>query len=127
MAEDVRKRIPYNVAPDYPTYAQAESYAEDFRTGAAAAYLKDERWARYWLSSYLDILTTRLQANIYTVIAHPPAGFEVAHASDIEGYERFRGWILQYDPHHARWSLLVRSQEVGIAEFKRLRREYKAE
>jgi len=73
----------------------------------------------------LDILATLLQQNIYTVIAHPPAGFEVAYASDIEGYERFRGWILRYDPLTEEWTLLVASQEVGIDEFIRLRREFK--
>ncbi|MBA7660463.1 hypothetical protein ES703_68465 [subsurface metagenome] len=125
MSEQQRPPIPYDTAPDYPTYDQAEAYAEDFRTGAEGAYAKDESWARYWQSSYLDILTTQLQANIYTVIALPPAGFEVAHASDIEGYEHFRGWILQYDPETELWSVLVSSEEVGIEEFKRLRREYK--
>ncbi len=125
MGEDIRIPVPYSEAPDYPTYAQAQAYAEDFRTGAAAAYLKDERWAKYWLSGYLDILTSLLQANIYAVIAYPPAGFEVAYASDIEGYERFRGWIIQYDPATELWTLLVSSQEVGMDEFKRLRQEYK--
>ncbi|GAI67375.1 unnamed protein product, partial [marine sediment metagenome] len=83
-------------------------------------------WAKYWRSSYLDILTTHLQPSIYAVVAYPPAGFEVALVGDIEKLEYFRGWILEYDKVHSRWSCLVRSQEVGIPEFIRLRREYKA-
>lgn len=125
MSSDTRTPIKYQAQPEYPSLAEAEAYADDFRTGAGNAYAKDERWAKYWRSSYLDILTTLLQTNIYAVVAYPPAGFEVAYASDIEQVERFRGWILQYDPVHSRWSLLVRSEEVGMNEFKRLRREYK--
>jgi len=127
MSSDARQPIPYSEAPDYFGLDTAISYAENFRVGAPLAYAKDDRWAKYRLSSTLDILTTLLQTNIYTVIAYPPAGFEVALVSDIEDKETFRGWILQYDPVHSQWSCLVRSQEVGIAEFKRLRREYKAE
>ncbi|GAH90076.1 unnamed protein product [marine sediment metagenome] len=122
-----RPLIPYQEAPAYPTYRQVEAYAEDFRTGGEHAYAKDERWAKYWLSAELDILASLLRTDIYGIVAHPPGGFEVALADDIEKAEIFRGWILQYDPHHARWSLLVRSEEVGIDEFIRLRREYKAE
>ncbi|GAI73005.1 unnamed protein product [marine sediment metagenome] len=126
MSNDQRQRIAYQTEPEYPTLAEAEAYADDFRNGALNAYAKDERWAKYWLSGYLDILTTHLQTNIYAVVSYPPAGFEVAHANEIEELEHFRGWILQYDKVHSRWSCLVRSQEVGITEFKRLRREYKS-
>ncbi|GAI62320.1 unnamed protein product, partial [marine sediment metagenome] len=59
------------------------------------------------------------------VVSFPPAGFMVAYADDIEGYEHFRGWILEYNPETELWTLLVSSEEVGIEEFKRLRREYK--
>ncbi|GAI74674.1 unnamed protein product [marine sediment metagenome] len=126
MSADMRQRIAYQTEPEYPSLAEAEAYADDFRTGATNAYAKDEKWAKYWLSGYLDILTTRLQANIYAVVSYPPAGFEVALAGDIEVLEHFRGWIFQYDKVHSRWSCLIRSQEVGIDEFIRLRREYKA-
>jgi hypothetical protein len=126
MSTGARQRIAYQTEPDYPTIDEAEAYADDFRNGAPNAYAKDEKWAKYWRSGYLDILTTRLQESIYAVVSYPPAGFEVALAGDIEVLEHFRGWILQYDKVHSRWSCLVRSQEVGIEEFKRLRREYKA-
>jgi hypothetical protein len=125
MSNDLRQRIAYQTEPEYPTLAEAKSYAEDFRIGAPNAYAKDDRWAKYWLSGYLDILTTRLQEGIYAVVSHPPAGFEVALAGDIEVLERFRGWILEYDPPTHSWILLAASQEVGIPEFIRLRREYK--
>ncbi len=125
MTQEARKRIPYDQAPDYPTYDQALDYAKDFRLGAEGSYEYDERYAYYSLSSSLEILTTLLRENIYSVVAYPPAGFEVAYADDIEGYEHFRGWIIQYDPGTETWTLLVSSQEVGLDEFKRLRREYK--
>jgi hypothetical protein len=125
MTQEARKRIPYELAPDYPTYDQALDYAKDFRLGAEGSYEHNERYARYWLASSLDILTTLLQENIYSVVAYPPAGFEVAYADDIEGYEHFRGWIIEYDPAAESWTLLVSSQEVGIDEFIRFRREYK--
>ncbi|GAI69222.1 unnamed protein product [marine sediment metagenome] len=126
MSADMRQRISYQTEPEYPTLAQAESYAEDFRNGSPNAYAKDDRWAKYWLSGYLDILTTHLQANIYAVVSYPPAGFEVALAGDIETLERFRGWILQYDPPTESWILLAASQEVGIPEFILQRRAYKS-
>ncbi|GAI69399.1 unnamed protein product [marine sediment metagenome] len=126
MSAEMRQRIAYQAEPEYPTLAQAESYAEDFRIGAPNAYAKDDRWAKYWLSGYLDILTTHLQANIYAVVSYPPAGFEVALAGDIETLERFRGWILEYDSQADLWSVLVSSQAVGIPEFIRLRRVYKS-
>ena len=126
MTNGQRKRITYQEEPDYPTYEQALTYAQDFRNGPLGAYEEGERYARYWLASTLDVLTTLLKENIYSVLVYPPAGFEVAHADDIEGYEHFRGWIVEYDTQTESWSLLVSSQEVGIEEFKRLRREYKA-
>ncbi len=125
MTQDIRRRIPYGVEPDYPTQAQAKAYVVDFKDGAPGAYVKGDRWAFYWLSGYLDVLTTELQENIYTAIAQPPAGFEVGYADDIEGYEHFRGWIFQYHPETESWELLVNSQDIGIEAFKQLRREYK--
>lgn len=127
MTGNVRAPIEYQTEPEYPTLAEAEAYADDFRTGATNAYAKDEKWAKYWVSSELDILTSYLQTNIYAVVSFPPGGFEYASPKEVESLEYFRGWILHYDPVHARWVCLVRSQEVGIDEFKRLRREYKAD
>ncbi|NVM26665.1 MAG: hypothetical protein HWN70_12225, partial [Desulfobacterales bacterium] len=115
----------YQQPPDYPTYDQATAYAEDFRNGAPFAYQKSERHARYWLSSTLDVLTTFLRENTYALLIYPPAGLEIAYASDIEDCEHFRGWIVEYDIETESWTLLVSSQEVGIDEFKRIRREYK--
>ena len=125
MTNEQRKPIPYQEAPDYPTYEQAILLAEDFRTGALGAQKHNDRWARYWLASTIDILTTHLKDSIYSVLAYAPAGFEVAYADDIEGYEQFRGWIVEYNTQTQDWFLLVSSQDVGIDEFKRLRREYK--
>lgn len=125
MTSEQRKRIPFSEAPDYPNYEQAESFAEDFRTGAENAFEKGERWARYWLLATIDILTTLLRANIYSVVAYPPAGFVIDDTDYIEKAERFRGWILGYHPRDKSWTLLVSSQEVGTDEFKRLRRQYK--
>lgn len=126
MSSDTRQLVPYSEAPDYPSFDDATGFAEDFRTGAAGAYIKDERWAKYWWTSRLDILATQLQEGIFAVVAYPPAGFQVAYASDIEEVERFRGWILEYQAQPPKWILLAASQEVGIDEFIRLRREYKA-
>ena len=125
MTNGQRQRIPYQEPPDYPPYNEALPYAYDFRNGALLAYQGDEHWARYWLTSTLDILTTHLKNNIYSLVAFPPAGFEIAYADDIEAYEHFRGWIVEYDINTASWFLLVSSQEAGIDEFKRIRREYK--
>ncbi|GAI68751.1 unnamed protein product [marine sediment metagenome] len=125
MSKQSRPSIPYDVAPDYPTYDQAEAFAQDFITGAPGSYAKGERWAKYWLSGYLDVLTTQLITNIYAVVSFPPAGFMVAYADDIEGYEHFRGWILEYDPETELWTLLVSSEAVGTEEFMRLREGYK--
>ncbi|GAJ24415.1 unnamed protein product, partial [marine sediment metagenome] len=97
MTKEQRKPIPYQVPPDYPTYDQAIAYAEDFRTGAPGWYEQGDRYARYFLASTLDVLTTLLKENIYSVVVYPPAGFEVAYADDIEGYEHFRGWIVEYN------------------------------
>ncbi len=127
MGKDIRPPVEYQATPDYPTYEQAESFAKDFRTGAAGAYKKGERWARYWLVATLDILTTLLKGNIYSVVAYPPAGFEYADPDELTDLEYFRGWILEYHECLGYWTLLVSSQEVGIDEFNRLRREYKAD
>jgi len=125
MSNQTRQPVPYPEAPGYFGLAEAESYAEDFRIGAEGAYLKDEKWAKYWLNSKLDVLVTQLQANIFTVVSYPPAGFEVDDTAYIEIAERFRGWILQYQGEPWGWLVLVTSQAVGIDEFIRLRREYK--
>jgi hypothetical protein len=127
MSNNLRQPIKYQTEPEYPTLAEVKAYAEDFRTGGADARLKFEKWAKYWLSSYLDILVTQLQESIYTVVAYPPAGFEVALVGDIEKLEYFRGWILQYYPPTQSWFFLAASQEVGIDKFIRLRREFKEE
>jgi len=121
-----RKRITYQEPPAYPSYDQALAYAQDFRNGAPGSYLKGDRYARYWLTASLDVSTTLLATDIFSVVAYPPAGFEVAYASDIEGYEHFRGWIFRYDPFTDKWTCLHQSEHTGIEEFKRLRREYKA-
>ncbi len=63
MTSEQRTPIEYQTEPEYPTYEQAVAYADDFRTGASNAYVKDERWAKYWLSRSLDILTSLLQFN----------------------------------------------------------------
>ncbi len=125
MSGDIRPPVEYQATPDYPTYEQAESFAEDFRTGAENAYEKGDRYARYWLLATLDILTTLLKGNIYAVVAYPPAGFEYADPDEVADLEYFRGWILEYHPETESWTLLVSSQEVGIDQFTRLRREYK--
>ncbi len=125
MSEDIRPPVEYQAMPDYPTYEQAESFAEDFRTGAEDAYEKNDRYARYWLLATIDILTTLLKENIYSVVAYPPSGFEYAEPEEVADLEYFRGWILEYDPEAESWTLLVSSQEVGIDMFTRLRREFK--
>jgi hypothetical protein len=127
MSEHIRPPVKYQAMPDYPTYEQAESFAENFRTGAGNAYEKNERWARYWLASTIDILTTQLKGNIYAVVAYPPAGFEYADPDEVADLEYFRGWILEYYPDTESWTLLVSSQEVSIDQFTRLRREFKAD
>ena len=127
MSEHIRPPVKYLEEPAYPTYEQVESYAEDFRTGAGSSFEKGERWARYWLASTLAVLTTLLKGNIYAVVAYPPAGFEYADPHELAVLEYFRGWILEYDPEAESWTLLAASQEVGIDEFIRLRRQYKAE
>jgi len=126
MTNEQRQRITYQEAPDYPSYDQALAYAQDFRNGAPGSYEKGDRYARYWLSASLDALVTLLTTNIFAVVAYPPAGFEIAHASDIEDYEHFRGWIFRYDPFTEAWICLHQSEHTGIEAFKRLRSQYKA-
>jgi len=126
MSTESRQPIPFKEAPDYIDFGNAAGYAEDFRVGAPDAYVKDDKWARYWRSSKLDILVTELQEGIFSVVAFPPAGFQIDDTAYIEQAERFRGWILQYRAVPYGWRVLAASQEVGEAEFIRLRREYKA-
>ena len=125
MGEDIRPPVKYQEEPVYPTYEQVESYAEDFRKGAAAAYQKGDRFARYWLEPTLNILTTLLKGNIYAVVAYPPAGWEYAYPGELAYLEYFRGWILEYNPETESWTLLISSQEVGIDDFMRLRQACK--
>ncbi len=125
MSADTEQPVPYLESPEYITFGNAAGFAENFRTGVSDAYVKGKRWAKYWWKPYLFVLVTELQEGIFSVVAYPPAGFEVALASDIEEAERFRGWILQYVPDPYGWRVLAASQEVGIDEFIRLEREYK--
>jgi len=125
MGEDIKRPVPYLESPEYITFGLAAGYAQNFRTGASGAYVKGERWAKYWWKPYLVVLVTELQEGIFSVVSYPPAGFEVAMASEIEEWERFRGWILEYVPDPYGWHILAASQEVGIDEFIKLRREYK--
>ncbi len=127
MTEQTRQPIPYSEAPNYFDAALASGYAADFRTGAEGAYAKGDRWANYWQSSMLDVLVSQLQEGIFSIVAHPPAGFVIDDTAYIEQAERFRGWILQYVAVPHGWRVLAASQEVGEDEFKRLRRTYKAE
>ena len=127
MTDQTRQPIPYSETPDYFDAALASGYAADFRTGAEGAYAKGDRWANYWQSSMLDVLVSQLQEGIFSIVAHPPAGFVIDDTAYIEQAERFRGWILQYVAVPHGWRVLAASQEVGEDEFKRLRRTYKAE
>lgn len=125
MTDEMRPPVEYGTSPIYPSTPEAELHAQDFRLGAATAYEKGDRYARYGWTFSLDILATLLTTNIFSVVAYPPAGFEVALASDIEGYEHFRGWIFRYDPFTETWTCLHQSEHTGMDEFKRLRSEYK--
>ncbi len=125
MSTDIRQPVPYSETPDYFDFGNAAGFADDFRTGAEGAVEKGERWAKYLWKPNLIVLVTELQEGIFNVVSYPPAGFEVALASDIEHLERFRGWILQYRALPYGWRVLAASQEVGIDEFDRLRLEYK--
>lgn len=127
MTKYARPPIPYREEPEYPAYAQALTFADDFRAGAPNAYAKDARWAKYLFTPLLRIQATQLQEQIYTVVCYPPGGFEIAEAGEVDLLEYFRGWILQYAPLNEEWFLLAASQEVGIDEFIRLRRAYKEE
>jgi len=126
MSTESRQPISFKEAPDYFGFGNAAGYAEDFRVGAPNAYAKGDRWAKYWRSSKLDVLVSQLQEGIFAIVAYPPAGFEIDDTAYIEQVERFRGWILQYIAPPDGWRILAASQEVGEAEFIRLRRGYKA-
>ena len=130
MAEGKREQtprpIPYGETPDYPGFGEITGFAEDFRVGAPGAYVKDAAWARYYRDPYLDIQVGQLQEGIFGIYAFPPAGFEVALVSDIEQKETFRGWVLQYRADPYGWRILASSQELGEAEFNRVRVTYKA-
>ncbi len=127
MSEDIRPPVKYQAMPDYPTYEQVESFAEDFRKGAATAYQKGDRFARYWLDPTLNILTSLLKGNTYAVVAYPPAGWEYADPDEVAYLEYFRGWILEYHPETHSWELLISSEEVGIDDFMLLRHAIKAD
>jgi hypothetical protein len=126
MLYSLSQPVPYSEEPEYFGFGNAAGYAEDFRTGAEGAVIKDDRWAKYERQPNLVVWVTLLQEGIFAIVTYPPAGFEVAYADDIEKREIFRGWILQYRADPYGWIVLAASQEVGIDEFKRLRREYKA-
>ncbi|MBA7692654.1 hypothetical protein ES703_101221 [subsurface metagenome] len=125
MRTDTRQPVPYKEAPDYFGFGNAAGYAEMLRNGAPGAFVKDEKWAKYQRSSQLDVLVTELQEGIFSVVTYPPAGFEVDDTPYIEQAERFRGWILQYVSPPDGWRILAASQEVGLDEFIRIRRQYK--
>ncbi|GAJ00953.1 unnamed protein product, partial [marine sediment metagenome] len=120
-----RQPIPYGETLDYFGFGDALGYAEDFRTGAEGSYAKGDRWAKYWRSSKLEVLVSQLQESIFSIVVHPPAGFEVAYVNDIEKVERFTGWILQYRAETHGYAVLAATERIGEDEFKRLRREYK--
>lgn len=126
MTKATRPPIPYQAEPTYPTLDAALSYAKNLRLGAPGASAMSENWALYWLSASLDIVVIRLQTDIYSVVAFPPGSLGIAEAGQYDQLGYFRGWLLRYDSHHARWCLLARSQEVGTLEFIRLRRELAA-
>lgn len=125
MSADIRQPVPYSKEPQYFTFGYAAGYGELFRLGAADAFLKGEGWAKFQRPPNLIVLVTQLQEGIYSIVAYPPAGFEVAQADDIEKKEIFRGWILQYVEQPYGWRILADSFEQGIDEFIRLRRQYK--
>ncbi|GAI39492.1 unnamed protein product [marine sediment metagenome] len=125
MSKETRQPIPYSEPPDYFTFGNAAGYAEGFRTGAEGSFAKGDRWAKYWRSSKLDVLVTELQEGIFSIVTYPPAGFVIDDTNYIEQAERFRGWILEYRAEPYGWRILAASQEVGIDEFQRLRRQYK--
>ncbi len=127
MTEQTRQPIPYSEDPDYFGFGNAAGYAEDFRTGAEGSFIKGDRWAQYWRSSKLDVIVSQLQEGLFAIVVFPPAGFVIDDTAYIEQVERFRGWILQYRAEPYGWRVVAASQEVGIGEFIRLRREYKAE
>jgi len=125
MSEDIRQPVPYPEAPDYFGFGNAAGYAEDFRIGAPGATSKNETWAKYHRYPNLVVLVTKLQEGIFAVVVYPPAGFEIDDTAYIEQAERFRGWILQYRADPYGWRTLASTQELGIDEFIRLRRQYK--
>ncbi|MBA7708328.1 hypothetical protein ES703_117225 [subsurface metagenome] len=114
---------PYEIGTECPGLEAGSGYANDFTAGALIASAIDEKWALYSLSSRLDILVTRLQSNIYAVVAFPRKGFQKAKAGEYKRLAPFRGWLLQYFTHPQKWILLAASQEVGKNEFIRLRRK----
>jgi len=124
--EQTPRPIPYSEKPDYPSFGELTGIAEDFRAGAERAYLKNDKWARYYRDPYLDILATYLQPDTYAFYAFPPAGFQVSDTQDIEQAERFRGYILRYRAEPHGWAILASSQELGEDEFNRVRDEIKA-
>ncbi|GAI17872.1 unnamed protein product [marine sediment metagenome] len=125
MTIDTRQPVPYSEEPDYIVSGYAAGYAEDFRTGAKGAVIKNDKWAKYERKPNLVVLVTELQEGIFSIVAYPPAGFEIDDTAYIEQAERFRGWILKYRADPYGWAVLAASQEVGIDEFIRLRRELK--
>ena len=123
--EQTPRPVPYQVKPDYPSFGELTGIAEDFRAGAERAYLKNDKWARYYRDPYLDILATYLQPDIYAFYAFPPAGFQIDDTAYIEQAERFRGYILQYRAEPHGWRVLANSQELGEDEFERVRDDLK--
>ena len=126
MSGNIDRPVPYSEEAEYFTFALATGYAEDFRTGAEGSETKGDKWAKYGKEPNLLVLVTELQPGIFSIVVYPPAGFEVAGADDIEQKEIFRGWILQWVAPPDGWRILAATQDVGIDEFKRRRREYKA-
>jgi len=125
MTKATHPPVPGRVEPDYPQLDTARGYAETLRIGARGAYKRGDRWAVYWQSSRLDILAIELCPDTYAVVALPPDSSGIAREGMLQLLDYFRGWIFKHDRHHARWSLLARSEEVGTSEFIRLWHELK--
>jgi len=126
MTKAAHPPFPDQGAPGYPSYDQALVFAESLRTSDESAYHEGKRWATPQWTDHLNALAIQLQANIYAIVAYPPAGQVITEAKTAEVPVYFRGWLLEYHPRAEKWILLADSLEVGKGEFSRRWNELQA-
>ncbi|MBA7663939.1 hypothetical protein ES703_71987 [subsurface metagenome] len=108
--------------PGYPTYAEALSYAENFRRGARSAYRKLKNYAAFRHSTSLKVAVRRLYRRVYEVRAYPFYNGNNPLFENQRNSAHYRAWLLTYDSNHRRWACFLNTQVVSESRYRRFKR-----